>query len=70
MAKRKSDAAQKAAMREMIQGYLKDNVNNPASVSLLSGNWKTQIRFSGNRHSDGGKHCHISFRMYSNIFLM
>lgn len=45
MAKRKSDAPQKAAMREMIQGYLKDNVNNPASVSLLSGNWKTQIRF-------------------------
>ena len=54
MAKRKSDAPQKAAMREMIQGYLKDNVNNPASVSLLSGAWKLKIRFWGNRYSDGG----------------
>ena len=31
-------------------------LNNPASVSLLSGVWKPQIRFLGNHHSGDGNH--------------
>ena len=42
-----------------IQFYL----NNPGSVSLLSGDRKPQIRFLGNHHSDGGNLYHKSFRM-------
>ena len=33
MARRKNDSPQKAAMREMMQGYLKDN-----DISIKSGN--------------------------------
>ena len=33
MARRKSDSPQKAAMREMMQGYLKEN-----GISIKSGN--------------------------------
>ena len=33
MARRKSDSPQKAAMREMMQGYLKEN-----DISIKSGN--------------------------------
>lgn len=43
-------------------------LNNTASLSRLSGNRKPQIRFWGNRHSDGGNRCHISFRMYDTSF--
>ena len=43
-------------------------MNNPTSMSRLSGNRKPQIRFWGNRHSGGGNRCHISFRMYAYIF--
>ena len=38
-------------------------VNNPASVSLLSGDRKPQIRFLGNHHSGDGNLYHKSFRM-------
>ena len=42
---------------------LRDILNNPGSVSLLSGDRKPQIRFLGNHHSDGGNLYHKSFRM-------
>lgn len=38
-------------------------VNNPVSVSLLSGDRKPQIRFLGNHHSGDGNLYHKSFRM-------
>ena len=38
-------------------------VNNPVSVSLLSGDRKPQIRFWGNHHSGSGNLYHKSFRM-------
>lgn len=38
-------------------------VNNPVSVSLLSGDRKPQIRFLGNHHSGSGNLYHKSFRM-------
>lgn len=40
-----------------------DTVNNPVSVSLLSGDRKPQIRFWGNHHSGSGNLYHKSFRM-------
>ena len=39
------------------------NMNNPVSVSLLSGDRKPQIRFLGNHHSGSGNLYHKSFRM-------
>ena len=60
---RKKDSPQKAALREIMGNYLKENnikdgtdvnsimrdmmsiMNNPASVSMLSGLRKPQIRF-------------------------
>ena len=38
-------------------------LNNPVSVSLLSGDRKPQIRFLGNHHSGSGNLYHKSFRM-------
>lgn len=38
-------------------------MNNPVSVSLLSGDRKPQIRFLGNHHSGSGNLYHKSFRM-------
>lgn len=38
-------------------------LNNPVSVSLLSGDRKPQIRFWGNHHSGSGNLYHKSFRM-------
>ena len=39
------------------------HMNNPVSVSLLSGDRKPQIRFWGNHHSGSGNLYHKSFRM-------
>ena len=73
---RKKDSPQKAALRELMGNYLKENnvkvkdgtdvkytVNNPVPVSLLSGDRKPQIRFLGNHHSGSGNPYHKSFRM-------
>jgi hypothetical protein len=38
------------------QCRLREWVNIPASMSLLSGDRKPQIRFYGNRHSGYGNH--------------
>ena len=48
---------------EDIQDALKDLLNNPVPVSLLSGDRKPQIRFLGNHHSSSGNLYHKSFRM-------
>ena len=45
------------------QEVFTEKVNNPASVSLLSGDRKPQIRFLGNHHSGDGNLYHKSFRM-------
>ena len=39
------------------------SLNNPVTVSLLSGDRKPQIRFLGNHHSGSGNLYHKSFRM-------
>ena len=43
--------------------YIHGLMNNPVSVSLLSGDRKPQIRFLGNHHSGSGNLYHKSFRM-------
>ena len=47
----------------MRSGELKRQVNNPVSVSMLSGERKPRFRFLGNHHSRGGNHYYKYLRM-------
>ena len=51
---------------KLLENYfhrMRNEVNNPVPVSLLSGDRKPQIRFLGNHHSGSGNLYHKSFRM-------